>query len=107
MNAKALLLHYRHEYLALRFLSIGIALLVVVYCYAVTATIFNIASLKSLEDEVRTSRAQVGTLESQYLAKERELSYSLAGSMGLSKTLSITHVSLDTGRFSLNTNDEN
>lgn len=107
MNTAFLTLQYRYEYYALRIAFISIIFLVLIYCYAVTATIFNIASLKSLEDDVRTSRASLGVLEAQYLKEERALTLAKAEGMGLSRAVSVTHISLDEAKVSFNTNDQN
>jgi hypothetical protein len=65
-----------------------------IYAYAVTATIFNIASVKSLDNAIRENRASIGVLEKRYLGAERELTLEKAASMNLVETKKTSHLSL-------------
>lgn len=75
-----------------------IAVLGLFYAYFLNAAIMSVVARESLQDNISLASANVGTLESQFLAVERPLTSNMMANYGLSVPKNVGY--LDSGKVS-------
>jgi hypothetical protein len=95
MNTNVLKLSHSFEYHLVTIAGAVIVVSLLIYAYGVTATIFNIASVKGYENAARNNRADIGVYETRYLNAERSLTVERAHELGLTETKKVSHLALE------------
>jgi len=75
-----------------------IGVLGLLYAYFLNAAIMSVVARESLQDNISLASANVGTLESQFLAVERPLTSNVMTNYGLTSPKNVSY--LDSGKVS-------